>query len=580
MTATGTGAPGEVGGRARASRALRFLIASGLLASGAGLGCESPPERAGDNRPNILLIVADDLGYADLGSYGSDIATPHLDRLAARGIRFSQFHTAPMCAPSRAMLLTGNDNHVAGMGDQDGGSGPTEGLPGYEGHLSDRVIPFPLLLRDAGYATSIVGKWHLGAEPEHSPTAAGFERSFTLLEGAGDHFSDVALETPSGVSRYWEDGDYTGWPEGRYDTELYTDRLIEFIDDGLGSGRPFMALAAYTSPHWPLQVPEDYRDRYEGRYDMGYDRLRELRLRSLKEAGIVPEAWTVPPHGKPIPPWDALTPEERRVEARKMELYAAMVENLDHHVGRLLDHLVTLGELDNTLVVFISDNGAAGEDFFNTGPFVEWLRSRYQNRYETMGGPGSYVSYGPQWAVAGAAPFRGHKADGSEGGIVTPMIVAGPGVGLAGAAEGPGAAVAGSVVHAYVGIQDLAPTLLEVAGAGYPGERGNERTRAMTGRSILPLLTGDSDRIHPEDEVLALSHRGRTFVRRGNWKLLADVSPFDPDAFRLYDLSRDPGETADRSAERTDIRGELFAEWERFRDRVGVWTPPTEPPTR
>jgi arylsulfatase len=529
---------------------------------------------AADDRPNILLIVADDLGYADLGSYGSDIATPHLDRLAARGLRFSQFHTAPMCAPSRAMLLTGNDNHVAGMGDQDGGSGPTEGLPGYEGHLSDRVLPFPLLLRDAGYATSIAGKWHLGEEPEHSPTAAGFERSFTLLQGAGDHYSDVALETASGVSRYWEDGEYAGWPEGRYDTQVYTDRLMEFIDDGLESGRPFMAVAAYTAPHWPLQVPEGFRHRYAGRYDMGYERLRELRLESLKGAGIVPETWTAPPHGKEIRPWDSLTQEEQRVEARKMELYAAMVENLDHHVGRLLDHLERRGELENTLVIFLSDNGAAGEDFFNTGPFVDWLRSRYDNRYETMGGPESYVSYGPQWAVAGAAPFRGHKADGAQGGIVTPMIVAGPGVGRAGVG-GDGAAVVGGVVHAYVGIQDLAPTLLEVAGTGYPGPRGSPRTRPMTGRSILPLLSGETDRIHPEDEVLALSHRGRTFVRRGNWKLLADADPFDPAAFRLYDLSRDPGETLDRSGDRTDIREELFGEWERFRDRVGVWTPPT-----
>ncbi len=565
----------------RALLGFRLLIGCGLLAW-AGAGCEAPgvdrsdgrgPEAAGD-RPNILLIVADDLGYADLGSYGSDIVTPHLDRLAARGLRFSQFHTAPMCAPSRAMLLTGNDNHVAGMGNQGGGSGPTAGLPGYEGHLSDRVVPFPLLLRDVGYATSIAGKWHLGEEPEHSPTAAGFERSFTLLHGAGDHYSDVALETASGVSRYWEDGDYAGWTEGRYDTEVYTDRLIEFIDDGLDSGRPFMALAAYTSPHWPLQVPEAFRDRYEGRYDMGYERLRELRLESLKGAGIVPETWTVPPHGKEIRPWDSLAPEEKRIEARKMELYAAMVENLDHHVGRLLDHLATRGELENTLVIFLSDNGAAGEDFFNTGPFVEWLRSRYDNRYETMGGPGSYVSYGPQWAVAGAAPFRGHKTDGSQGGIVSPMIVAGPGVGDSGATP------AGSVVHAYVGIQDLAPTLLEVARTGYPGPRGSARTRPMTGRSILPLLQGDIDRVHPEDEVLALSHRGRSFVRRGTWKLLADVNPFDPAAFRLYDLSRDPGETLDRSGDRPDIRTELLEEWESFRDRVGVWTPPTTPSNR
>ena len=538
-----------------------------VLLAAVTAGCGSPHRDPVDERPNILLIVADDLGYSDLGSYGSEIATPNLDRLAARGVRFSSFHTANMCAPSRAMLLTGNDNHVAGMGNQDGGSGPTEGLPGYEGHLSDRVVPLPLLLRDAGYATYMVGKWHLGETPEHSPTAAGFERAFGILQGAGDHFSDTALETESGLSLYWGDGQYVPWPNGRYDTEVYTDRLMDFIDEGLDSSRPFMAMAAYTSPHWPLQVPEDYRDRYRGRYDAGYDSLRERRFEGLQAAGIIPGDWEMPPHGKAIQPWSELPPEDRRLESRKMELYAGMVENLDHHVGRLLDHLEERGQLENTLVVFVSDNGPAAEDFYNTGDYVEWLRSRYDNRYETMGGPGSYVSYGPQWAVAGSAPFRGHKQDATEGGITAPMLVAGPGV-----------QNGGRVAGAYVGIADLAPTLLEIAGASYPGTRGSDRTVDMSGRSIVPVLADEADRVHPEDQVFGFSHRGRTFVRRGRWKLVADRSPFDPFDFRLYDLVEDPGETVDRSADRPDVRSDLMLEWERFRARVGVWVPTGEDP--
>ncbi|MDX1495279.1 MAG: arylsulfatase, partial [Longimicrobiales bacterium] len=503
------------------------------LASLALPACQADSSSPGeDPRPNILLIVADDLAYADLGSYGGDVRTPNLDALARRGIRFSQFHTAPMCAPTRAMLLSGNDNHIAGVGWQSGGPGELAGRPGYEGYLSDRVVPFPQLLADSGYRTYSVGKWHLGTDADHTPTAAGFQRSFQLLQGAGDHYSDVALEPQDSISTYWADGDFAAWPEGEYSTEVYTDRLLGFLEDDGDDGRPFFAFAAYTSPHWPLQVPDDYLEKYRGRYDMGYDRLREMRLESLKEAGIVPADHPLPPRLEWIRPWDELSDQAKRVEARKMELYAAMVENLDHHVGRLLARLEETGELDNTLVIFLSDNGAAAEDFYNTGPFVDWLRRHYRDGYEIMGRPSSFVSYGPQWAEAGSAPYRGHKSYAHEGGIIAPMIVAGPGV-----------VASGGVQHAFVGVADLAPTVLEIAGVDYPGERGTEATEAMTGSSMLPLLTGDADRIHPPDELLALSHRMHAYVRLGDWKLVSSDQYRGIGTFQLFDLSADPGET-------------------------------------
>jgi arylsulfatase A-like enzyme len=512
--------------------------------------------------PNLLLIVADDLGYADLGSYGGDVATPNLDALAARGIRFTQLHTAPMCAPTRAMLLTGNDNHVAGMGVQSGGSGLLAGLPGYEGHLTDRVVPFPLLLRDAGYQTYSVGKWHLGTEPEHAPTAVGFDRSFQLLQGAGDHFSDIALDAVDSVSTYWDDGAYGSWPDGAYSTELYTDRLIGFVREGLADERPFFAFAAYTSPHWPLQVPDEYLEKYRGRYDMGYDRLRELRFASLQAAGIVPAGWTLPPRLEWITPWDELSSEQQRVEARKMELYAAMVENLDHHVGRLLGALEEEGELDNTLVVFMSDNGAAAEDFYEAGPFAEWLRRNYDDAYEAMGTRTSYVSYGPQWAEAGSAPYRGHKTFAHEGGIVAPMIVAGPGV-----------ARAGAIDDAYVGVQDIAPTLLEVAGAAYPGAHASTEVRPMTGASMRPLWTGEAERIHPPTELLALSHSMHAYARLGDWKIVSSNQYQGIGTFELFDLMADPGETTDVSDRFPERKAELLDSLAAFRSRVGVALP-------
>ena len=360
-----------------------------------------------DPRPNILLIVADDLGYADLGAYGSDIRTPNIDALAREGMLFTQFHTSPLCAPTRAMLLSGNNNHVAGVGRMNA-TGPVQlHLPGYETHLSNRIAPLPRLLSKAGYHTYTAGKWHLGNEKEYSPTAAGFERSFNLMHGGANHFNSVGFG--EGVSLYREDGREVPWPNGAYSTDLYTDRLIEFIDAKRNDGRPFFAFAAFTSPHWPLQVPEQDLDLYAGRYQEGYDRLREERFASLQKAHIVPEGSTLPPRNPGVRPWSELPPDQQRIESRKMQLYAAMVENLDRHVGKLIDHLKAAGLYKNTLIIFMSDNGAAGEDFFYVGPFRNFLQSHYDNSYENMGRPTSFISYGPQWAEAGSAPFSRYK---------------------------------------------------------------------------------------------------------------------------------------------------------------------------
>lgn len=510
-----------------------------------------------DRRPNILLIVADDLGYADLGSFGSDIRTPHLDNLAARGLRFAQFHTAPMCAPTRAMLLSGNNNHMAGMGAQ---SPPPAlaGIPGYEGHLSDRVAAMPRLLRDVGYHTYSVGKWHLGTERDHSPPAAGFERSYQLMHGAANHFNEVGF-FPGG-SLYREDGEEVEYPAGTYTTELFTNRLIEYIDSDLDDDRPFFAYAAYTSPHWPLQVPEPWLDRYRGWYDDGYDVLRKKNFEALMDAGVIPAGWTLPPRNDAIRPWESLSSQEKRREAREMELYAAMVENLDHHVGRLLAHLEARGVLDNTLVLFMSDNGAAGNDFYYEGPFVDYLQPRYDDSYENMGRPDSWVSYGPAWAEAGSAPFRYYKEYATQGGIVASMIVAGPGVRRA-----------GEVTRAYTTVMDIAPTFLEVGGALYPSD---DSVRPMIGESLTALLAGEVEAAHDDSYVTTLFHRGHAFLRRGRWKLTHLEPPFDPAKFGLYDIEADPGETTDLASARPDIFEELLRLWESERQRLGIVLPP------
>ncbi|HCM74878.1 MAG TPA: sulfatase [Cytophagales bacterium] len=398
-----------------------------VLFLGLSLLISCSPQKQADSRPNILLIVADDLGYSDLGCYGGNIRTPNIDQLAKHGIRFSQFHTGPTCAVTRAMLLSGQNNHVAGMGIQDGllTNSPMIGKPGYESNLSDRIIPVSQLLQESGYFTYTTGKWHLGKREEDSPQQKGFDRSFNLLQGGSNHFNKIGIEPDDTLSLFREDGQIVDYPEGKYSTQFYTDKLIDYIQEGKvkDPGKPFFAFAAYTSPHWPLQVPEDYLDRYEGDFDIGYDSLRVLRFESLKESGLIPPNASLPPRLASITPWNELTPEEKKIESRKMELYAAMVDNLDYHIGRIIHFLKAEGLYDNTLIVFMSDNGAAGNDFYNETWSRDFIRKHYNNDYENMGKENSFVSYGPQWAQAGAAPFNRFKGYTTEGGIVSPIVI-------------------------------------------------------------------------------------------------------------------------------------------------------------
>lgn len=525
---------------------------AGVLASS-----HDSPDGTGETRPNILLIVADDLGYADLGVYGSDIRTPNIDSLAAEGMLFTQFHTAPMCAPTRAMLLSGNNNHVAGMASQQRNGILGVPYPGYEASLSDRVAPLPRVLRDTGYETYTVGKWHLGTSAETSPTTVGFSRSFNMLQGGGNHWDDIGFE--NGPNTYWADGDFSVYPSGEYSTTVYTDKLIEFIDAGRKDGQPFFAFAAYTSPHWPLQVPDDYLDRYAGQYDDGFDSLRERNFASLKAAGIVPADSTLPPRNQAITPWESLSDDDKRRESRKMELYAAMVENLDMHVGRLLAYLKQEGLYDNTLIVFMSDNGAAGEDFYNRGPFVDYVRQHYDNAYDKMGTRASFVSYDYEWAEAGSAPFSRTKTFTREGGIVAPMIMSGPGVAAAGLKE-----------QSYVTVMDLAPTLIELAGARYP-ENGS--VKPMLGESMVPLLSGQADRVHDDDYVTTLYHRGRAFLRQGPWKIVTLEPPFDEASFKLFNVIDDPGETTNLAESRPEKYAELVELWRSERRELGIVLP-------
>jgi arylsulfatase A-like enzyme len=510
------------------------------------------------NPPNILLIVADDLGYADLGSFGGDIDTPNLDELARQGLRFSRFHTAPVCAVTRAMLLSGNNNHIAGMGSQQLQTKVT----GYEGHLTDRIIPLPDLLRSAGYHTYMAGKWHLGDRLEDGPQAKGFERSFALIESGANHYSSKGIWPEMPTSPYTEDGKETTWKEGDYSTDFYTDKLISYIDRHREDGKPFFTFAAYTSPHWPLQVDEKYWKKYEGRYDAGYEVLKEQRFESLKKAGMIADDALLPPSHPNIKSWSSLSSEEQKKEARKMELYAGMVDNLDYNIGRLINYLKETGQYENTLIVFMSDNGAAAEDFFynaNYGPFIQ---ENYSDEYAEMGKVNSYISYGAQWAEAGSSPFKYYKGFTTEGGINTPMIISGPGV------ENKG-----NINDSFLTLMDFAPTFYELAGVEYPNQWKGKAVKPLLGESLIPLLSGKSKSAHDSSYVFGLEHRGYAMIRKGDWKILNIERPFQVENFQLINLKTDLAEQNDLKGSYPEKYQEMLAEWESFSKEVGVVIP-------
>lgn len=511
-------------------------------------------------QPNILVIVADDMGYSDWGSFGGEIRTPNLDTLAQDGLRFTNFYAAPACSPSRSMLMTGIDHHMVGMGTMGEVLEPNQtGKPGYEGYLNDRAVALPQLLRDAGYATMMSGKWHLGESIEHGPSRKGFEQSFTLLEGGASHFGDEWMMYANYSPTYRENGERVHVPSDFYSSEFYTQKIIDWLK-AKKDDRPFFAYLAYTAPHDPLHVPDEWLDKYSGVYDDGYDALSEKRLERMIDLGIVPKA--TKPSGRPdfIPAWSDLTADQKKRSARAMEIYAAMVENIDHHIGRLFANLSELGLDENTIVIFFSDNGANGATMAQYPQTNEaWVERNSDNRYENLGRRGSRIGTGPGWALASMTPFRLFKGFISEGGIRSPLIVAGPGV-----------TRAGQINTSPANLRDIMPTVLQYVGVEHPDTYDGRDVLPMQGRSMVPVLAGRADTVHDPEDVFGFELLGWRGIRVGDWKATWIDKPFGVSEWELFNLSNDPGETKDLSGERPDKTVELRNLWERYASDVGV----------
>lgn len=520
------------------------------------------------SRPNFLVIVADDLGFSDLGAFGGEIATPNLDALAMKGLRFTDFHAAAACSPTRAMLLTGTDHHIAGLGTLDEvASKDQRGKPGYEGYLNDRVVTVTELLHEGGYRTFMSGKWHLGMTLETSPHARGFERSFALLPGAANHYAS-SPRAGTGFRRqdtlYTEDDKFVGLPDDFYTSDGFTGKLIQYLDERPKDGAPFFAYLAFSAPHWPLQAPDELIAKYRGRYDAGPDALRAARLNKLIELGLC--AKNIVPH--PVvarsKPWNDMSNAERAVSARAMEVYAAMVERIDWNIGRLVDHLRAAGDLDNTVVVFLSDNGAEGA-FMEAIPvfglkLMEFIAEHYDNSLDNIGRPNSYVWYGPRWAQAATAPYRLYKTHTAEGGIRVVAFL-----------TGAQFARQRAIGDAFITVMDIAPTLLDLAGVEHPGVTWHGRPiEQPRGRSLVAYLNQTAERVHTDETATGWELFGRCAMRRGDWKALFSPPPDGPGQWQLYNLARDPGETTDLAAAEPERLAGLIADWDKYVDETGV----------
>ena len=521
------------------------------------------PVQAQVKRPNVVIILGDDLGFADMGSFGGEIKTPNLDSLAREGVRFTNFYTHASCSPTRSMLLSGVDTHVNGLGNMDEWTAPNQrGVPGYEGHLNNRVVTLPQLLKDAGYHTYMVGKWHLGKAPEQIPAARGFERDFSLLDGAGSYWDMTNFTAASPRSVFTEDGRYlTRLPRDYYATKTYTDKLIGFIDANHGDGKPFFAYVSHQAPHDPYHLPREWRNRHVGEYDKGWDAVRQARLKRQIELGIMPAGTQLSERMWFLPDPILLAPASRAILGKKMELYAGMVENLDFHVGRLVDHLKKIGEYENTIFIVFGDNGAEGTDLFamiaGTPGSRDYLFAAInwsQTHPNAWGDPGSYVAYGPMWAQVSMTPFSQYKGWLGEGGIRNALIVSGPAVKRA----------KGSVNHGLMHVADLMPTLLEIAGTSYPKTHEGRELPALMGQSWGQVLAGQAESPRTEQDYLAWELFGNRAVRQGEWKLRWEYEPFGKGNWELFDLAADPAERNDLAAERPDKLQALMALWDSY----------------
>lgn len=509
---------------------------------------------ASADQPNVVVIVIDDAGFTDLGVYGSEINTPNIDSLAEEGVIFSNFHAGPTCAPSRAMLMTGVPSHRAGVATLDHLRPPEqENHPSYRGELASDVPTLAEHLRPAGYATYITGKWHLGHSADSLPSARGFDRTFILDASGADNWLQRPYLPQYDQADWFADGQRATLPDDFYSSEFLVDKMIEFIDQ-TAPGQPFFSYIGFQAIHIPVQAPREYIERYNGVYDTGWEVLREQRHAASIARGLIPAQAELGPVPEVLRKWEDLSTREREHSIRSMQVNAGMLEAMDYHLGRLIDHLRQIGEYDNSVFVVLSDNGPEHNHPTADAGFRLWLRLEgYSLDVNRLGERGTYASIGPEWAIAAGAGGSLFKFHASEGGTRVPLIMSGPGIPNSG------------ILHPFSFITDITPTILDLTGSS-----AASTGPAFTGRSLIDVLQGKAELVYGPDDAVSLEASGQSAVFKGDFKLVRNQDLYGDGVWRLHNVVLDPGETRDLTADMPELVAAMLRDYEEFAEEYGV----------
>lgn len=502
-------------------------------------------------RPNFVVILVDDAALMDFGAYGGEARTPNIDALTRAGVMFRRHYTSPLCSPSRAMLLTGMDNHRTGIATIPEVL-PKEhvGQPGYSMHLEPGVLTLADRLQEAGYRTLMSGKWHMGSGAGDLPNAHGFDRSLALDASGADNWSDKSYMPYYTEAPWYEDGKKAELPDKFYSSTLIVDRMMDYLAEG-DQDAPFFAYLAFQAIHIPVQAPAELTAGYDGVYDDGWQALREDRWQRAKSLDLIPEDAPLADMPEDMRAWSDLSDKDRELYAARMQVNAAMMEAMDIEIGRFADHLRETGQFDNTIFVITSDNGPEPTRGDQDMRLRFWMsRNGYHLGIDGIGEEGSWGFIGPEWAIAAASPHNMFKFLGSEGGLRVPLVISGPDI------------PQGTIVDTRTVVTDIAPTLLSYAGLTEPDE--------ITGRSLAPILSGTADTVYGPDDVIGIEVSGNSAILKGRWKITRNQLPYGDGKWRLYDIEADPGEVNDLSLEHPDIYEDLVNEYAAYSARVGV----------
>ena len=508
------------------------------------IGCKPQEQKKTNEKPNVIVVLVDDMGFSDIGCYGSEIETPNIDRLGLNGLRFSQFYNAARCCPSRASLLTGLYPHQAGMGDMVVNHRRMREAGPYQGWLSQNTVTLAEVLRQTGYSTYMSGKWHVGEDSVDWPVQRGFDKYFGLISGACSYF-----EILPGRKIVDQNTVCTSLPEGFYMTHAITDSAVNFVKQGVKKDNPFFLYLAYTAPHWPMHAVKDKIEKYRGKYLIGWDSIRQARHKKQIQLGIFSSPVSLSPRDEVIPAWNDVTNKDDW--DLKMSVYAAMIASVDDGIGKITKMLEESGQLENTIILFLSDNGGCHETL--TDRIDKDLKEFAAIAKNTPAGDkGSYTTYGKEWANASNTPFRMYKKWTYEGGISTPLII-----------HFPKLIPQGKIINQTAHLVDIMPTLVELCDAVYPTTFHGFDIQPEEGKSLMPLLRGQEWKEH---DYLFWEHEGSRAVRHGNWKLVSEPGG----VWELYDVGKDRSELNNLATSFPDTVSSLQKQYDVWALRMGV----------